>query len=66
MDQHDAAIMRGTQIIFDPVAKTAMVIRNQVMIAVPGRFTSYSEAQAACMRVIRAKYQDAYVSEGSG
>lgn len=59
MDQNDAAIMRGTQVIFDPVAKTAMVICNEVMIAVPGRFASYAEAQAACMRVVGVKYQDA-------
>jgi hypothetical protein len=63
MEFHDAALMRGVQFIFDPVAKTAMVIRDETMIAVPGRFASSVDAQAACMRMLRAKYQDAYVHE---
>jgi transposase-like protein len=41
-------------------AKTAMIIQNETMIAVPGRFESYEAAHAACLRVVRAKYIDAY------
>jgi len=63
MDFQDAALMNGAQFIYDPIAKTAMVIRDEIMIAVPGRFASYADAQAACMRVMRAKYQDAHVRE---
>jgi hypothetical protein len=60
MDLSDKALMDGMQFIFDPITKTAMIIRFDTAIAVPGRFNTYGEAHAACLRVLRASYADAY------
>lgn len=59
----DAAIMAGVQFVFDPVKKTALVIRDDVVIGVPGRFENQQKAHAACLQVVRARYFSAYVRE---
>ena len=46
-----AGISVGKQFIFGAVTKTAMIIRFATAIAVPGRFNTYGEAHAACLRV---------------
>ena len=63
MDESDETLLDGIQFVFDPVSKTAIVIREDVKIAVPGRFPSYHEAHKACMQVVWARYQNAYVRE---
>lgn len=51
MELTEDELMEGEQFIFDPVTKTAMIRRFDTSIALPGRFKTYSEAHAACLRV---------------
>jgi hypothetical protein len=60
MNPTNSHMTDGTEFIFDPVAKTAVVLRFAQTVAVPGRFDTYNEAYVACLRVVRAKYVDAY------
>ena len=54
-----AGLFEHVQFIYDPIAKTVILLRLSEIISVPGRFSDYKSARDAARIVLRARYPDA-------
>lgn len=49
-------LFSGVQVMYDPITKSAMIIRHERLIPVPGYFPNYSEAFSASRALLREKF----------
>ena len=54
----NTSLFDGVQVMYDPVTKEVMMVRQDKVILVPGKHGSYSLAYAACKSVLQARYPD--------